>query len=111
MNVYDLLLDQTDGDLLIQNGDLVIGIANQELLNSLLVSHTGEWKQNPDVGINLELYINSNFTSTLLLEQDIKSEMINDGFIVNSINIMFDNFKQVNIAINQGITNWADRKF
>lgn len=103
MEAYDLLLDD-DGDFLIQNGDLVIGPSNEELLNSLFLSHFNEWKNNPSVGINIENYLNGDITQSLILQQNMRTEMVADGFVVQDLKVDSD-LTSINISTN------ADRQF
>lgn len=103
MIAYDLLLDDDD-DFLIINGDLQIGNSNEELLNSLFLSHLNEWKNNPSVGINIENYLNGDITQSLILQQNIRTEMVADGFVVQDLKVDSD-LTSINISTN------ADRQF
>jgi hypothetical protein len=104
MIVYDLLLD-VDGDLLIESGDLVMNDSNQELLNSLMLSHFGEWKLNPGAGLNIESYLNGDITQRLILEQNLRSLMKGDGFVLQDLNISANNLNELEIKSN------ADRSY
>ncbi len=49
---YDILLDE-DGDLLIVNGDFVIGESIDQEVGLILQSNKGEYKEFPTFGLNL----------------------------------------------------------
>ncbi len=52
----DFLLDE-DGDLLIVNGDLVIGDSDATIVEHLMHSFKGEWKESPLTGVEAPLLI------------------------------------------------------
>ena len=54
----DILLN-TDKDIQIENGDLVIGDSFQQEVGLIVQSNQGEWKNEPLVGSNLIELINS----------------------------------------------------
>ncbi len=74
---YDILLDE-DGDLLIVNGDFVIGESIDQEVGLILQSNKGEYKEFPTFGLNLIELINSN-TSEVELNQLLKIELKKDG--------------------------------
>lgn len=77
MPVIDLILD-SDGDLLIQNGDFVIGNSDQQHNYDIIASNTGDWKETPLVGFNPMIYINSRVTSSVL-NQNARIQLQADG--------------------------------
>lgn len=83
----DFLLGN-DGDLLIQDGDFVIGdstIQNQKLL---FVTKKGEWRQNIGVGIGAIDYINDDALADL--SQEIQKQFEADGMRVKKVSVMDD---------------------
>jgi hypothetical protein len=53
----DFLLNE-DGDLDIQNGDLVTGDANQQHISHILTATKGTYKQTPLLGVGISLELN-----------------------------------------------------
>ncbi|MDJ1494150.1 hypothetical protein QNI19_14495 [Cytophagaceae bacterium DM2B3-1] len=49
----DILLDDNN-DLLIQNGDIVIGNCDLQNIQLICLSNTGDWKENPTFGVNIK---------------------------------------------------------
>lgn len=91
MPVLDLLCD-SDGDLLIQNGDFVIGFSDQQHNYDIMASNTGDWKEYPLVGFNKLTYLNSRTTSAVL-NQNARIQLQADGCsnIVTDLKIDADN--------------------
>lgn len=91
MEAIDLLCD-SDGDLLIQNGDFVIGSSDQRHNYDIMASNTGDWKECPLVGFNPMSYINSRVTSAVL-NQNAKIQLQADGCsnIITNLSIDKDN--------------------
>ncbi|MGR3791555.1 hypothetical protein ACUXZJ_11845 [Flavobacterium sp. TN-1] len=48
----DFVLDK-DNDLMFANGDFFVANSDQQHLELILNSQQGEWKENPDLGVNL----------------------------------------------------------
>lgn len=91
MAALDLLCD-SDGDLLIVNGDFVIGKSDQQHNNDIMSSNTGDWKEYVLVGFNAFEKLNSRVTSTVL-NQVAKIQLQADGCsnIVTDLSINSDN--------------------
>lgn len=91
MAAIDLLCDSS-GDLLISNGDFVIGPSDQRHNYDIIASNTGDWKEYPLVGFNPMSYINSRATSTVL-NQNARIQLQADGCsnIVVDLSINADN--------------------
>ena len=73
----DILLDE-NGDLVIANGDFVVGDSIDQEVATLLQLNKGELKEFPILGPDLIKLINSN-TSEVELRQIIKTELKRDG--------------------------------
>lgn len=92
MAAQDFLLDE-NWDLLIENGDLIIGNANQQHIALIVVTGPGHWKENPFLGFNAALYEGSNTNPTEMrtnLSEQLQSDnnvlnqlTVSNGFIVN----------------------------
>lgn len=76
-------LQDTDGDLLIRNGDFVIGDSDKQNIADIIESYPGWWKEFPTVGVGIKDYLNSSGKV-----QELKSRIIlqlqGDGFTVES---------------------------
>ena len=86
----DILLDE-DFDLLIKDGDLVIGDSDEQHKNLLLLCSKGDFKENPDVGVGIESYLESEDPAALIRE--IKQQYSADGMRVNEIKIELGKLK------------------
>jgi hypothetical protein len=87
----DILLDE-DGDLLIKNGDFVIGPSDKQHVKRLLISEPGHIKANLLTGGSLRKQINGVYTQQTqaaikkCLESDgYKPTLTNDGELTVSL--------------------------
>ena len=69
------------GDLLVVNGDLVIGDSSKQQAEILFFSEKGSFKETPDIGVGASSYLESESRSDLLRE--IKVQFDKDGLSVN----------------------------
>ena len=76
----------TDGDLLIVAGDLVMGESTVQHQQLLLTTTKGEWKQNPKVGVGIDNFLNDDSTNDMMNE--INYQFTQDGMKVNSTNMI-----------------------
>ena len=81
----DVLLDE-NSDLKIVNGDLVIGVSDDQHKNLLLLCNKGDFKEHPDACVGIENYLEDEDPAALLRE--IKAQYSADGMNVSSIKIM-----------------------
>jgi len=80
----DILLDK-DGDLLIENGDLVLGPCNDQCIADIVSSNTGNWKESPQIGVNAGKHMRAKSVNNFAdLERDIKVQLAADGRQLNS---------------------------
>ena len=73
----DILLDENN-DLLIQNGDFVVGDSERQEIKMILQAVKNDYKQTPEIGVNLIEYLNSS-GSARALQQIIKLNLRMDG--------------------------------
>lgn len=59
-------LNGPDGNLLIQNGDFVVGPSDEQHNLSIMRANPGDWKEYPLVGFGPYKYLNSRATSSQL---------------------------------------------
>lgn len=78
MKAYDFLTD-IDGDLLIQNGDFVIGESDEQHILDIMQSMPGWFKQFPLVGFNPYQYLNARVSVTDL-NKNAKIQLQADGY-------------------------------
>jgi hypothetical protein len=74
----DILLDAAD-DLLIQNGDLVIGDSGEQEISLLLRSNPGDWRASPLTGFGLLRRMRNEVNRTEF-ERALGAELELDGF-------------------------------
>lgn len=96
----DLLLN-SEGDLLIRNSDLVIGDSDGQNINDILQSVKGDYKRNPQIGLNAISFSNGT-TSNADIKAQTKLQLELDGFRVKDIAI-----EKIDGVIN--ITPYAER--
>lgn len=80
----DILLDMEAFDLAIENGDLVVGRSDEQNQELLLVATKGDFKQHPDVGVDIASFINDDNVQEMLNE--VRRQFTNDGMTVVSVN-------------------------
>lgn len=72
-------------DLVVKNGDLVIGDSDEQHVELLLLSQQGEWKASPLTGCNLMRAKNG--TIDRMLDRHIRIQLEADGFDLEEMNI------------------------
>ncbi|MEQ3500594.1 oxidase [Tenacibaculum sp. SSH1-16] len=89
----DILLDE-NGDLLIVDGDLVIGDAKQQSVETLILANKGEFKEFPLVGFGAINYVKSD-VSEVEFKRDLKVQLEYIGFKNPEIDLSegFENLK------------------
>ncbi len=96
----DFLLD-SDGDLLIQNGDFVVGASDIQHVEDIIESFVGEWKQYPILGVGLMTYLKSQNGAKAITA--IKQQLQSDGYSLSNVKI--DNtINGIKVSFPNGIT-------
>jgi hypothetical protein len=80
----DILLDE-NFDLLIQDGDFVIGDCLNQQINCLLQAVPGSYKQHPTIGVDIDSFILDSNSDEL--NRAIREQFKKDRLSVKSINI------------------------
>jgi hypothetical protein len=81
----------TDEDFDWSSGDFQISESSMEHLNAIMASVTGDYINNPQLGVNLNTYVNSPLgNSTVELQRVISANMKLDGFSVSKLSIKGD---------------------
>lgn len=79
----DILFD-TDGDLLIENGDFSVGESLPQEVEDILISFPGFWKEFPLVGAGVPEWLGSPGNGQKLA-RTITVQLINDGKEVDAL--------------------------
>lgn len=84
----------SDGDLLIANGDFVVGISDEMHIQDTIISDLGWWKENLQDGVGIDKYMKSTGQEQVLA-REIKIQLENDGYTVNNPIVDFSNEKLI----------------
>jgi len=79
MEVFDILLDSDQELVATAGGDFRTGDASNNLIKYIVVSHIGNWKEFPLVGVGIDDYLNLSITR-YEIESKIKSALKADVF-------------------------------
>ncbi|MFJ1492601.1 oxidase [Capnocytophaga canis] len=74
----DILLNEM-GDLLIEDGDFAIGVADEQHVEHIIQAQKGEFKEFPLLGFGIENYLKTN-TEPLAFKRDLKVQLEYDGY-------------------------------
>ncbi len=81
MNTPIDILHDLYGDLLIANGTFVNGDATEHHQRALLMTHKGQWRQHPDVGVGIEDFLDDEGPEDMLRE--IRKQFVRDGMDID----------------------------
>lgn len=84
----DFLLDE-NGDLLIQNGDLVVGPSDNQHIDDIISSFAGFFKENPNLGVGINQDIKSQNGKGIV--NTILQQLQSDGYQVPSVDTKINN--------------------
>lgn len=82
----DILFDPLTGDILIENGELVVDDSTDQHTNDLIVADKGWYKHDPRRGVGVQNYVND-LNNLPGLTTGIRSELLADGQDVESVAI------------------------
>lgn len=83
----DLLLDE-NGDLLIKDGDFVIGESDNQHQLDILLAEKGEFKEFPELGVGIQEMLSDDEFVEFLIEA--KKNLEYDGMDINNIEFTKD---------------------
>lgn len=88
MDATDIMLDD-DKDLLIEGGDFVIDLADEQHIELILLSNKGQWRNSPLTGVGIFQFIGAPFTlkESDSLKQKIMLQLELDGYRKREIEI------------------------
>lgn len=91
----DILLNEV-GDLLIEDGDFSVGIADEQHVEHIIQVQKGEFKEFPLLGFGIENYLKTN-TEPLEFKRDLKVQLEYDGYKNADVELTKDYQLKVNI--------------
>jgi len=77
------ILTSSLGELIIIGGDISVGDATIEHTRDILVSHKGEYKQYPTLGVGIQDFLNDDGVEDMI--RTVRQELVKDGQTVNSL--------------------------
>jgi hypothetical protein len=89
-------LQNSEFDLLIVDGDLSIGLSDEDHIIDIINSNQGDWKEYILCGVGIDNYLNSSGID-IFLEKEIGIQLERDGF--NQINIDFKDNNSFNFSV------------
>lgn len=98
MDVKDFNIDQNN-DLIFLNGDIDIDYSDNQHIQDIVYSFQGYWKQNPTCGVGIQQYLNSAGMQQKI-KNDIKLQLENDNYTVDSISIETDGAIKIDASRN-----------
>lgn len=81
------ILEDADGDELIENGDFAIGPADDFHVRDLLLDSPGDWRQYPQIGMLIDRYRNAPASKKKQFESELREALEIDGYRVKSVNV------------------------
>ncbi len=88
----DLLLDITDFDLLIENGDFRLGDSLYQETKLIMETAPGQWRDNPIIGLDLERWINDEMDINAI-KTALKQQLKLDKKRLKSFSVVGENFQ------------------
>ena len=82
----DILLD-SNFDLKIENGDFVMGDGTDQHQHCLLMAAKGDFKQFPNVGVDVFNYLNDERPEDMMRE--IRLQLTQDGMKINKMELVY----------------------
>lgn len=78
-------MDSETGDILVGKNGVSIGDTSQQNQYLILVSHPGEWKESPLVGVGIGDYVNDNETD--FIRHSIREQFWMDGITIEKMTV------------------------
>jgi hypothetical protein len=98
MPAYEDFLLDADGDLLIQDGDFVIGLSDEDHMQDLIESFVGWWKEFPAVGVGIKQF-QASAGQEQVIERNIKLQLQGDGYDIAIVRVTLTSDSKFNIQI------------
>lgn len=81
------ILEDDNGDELIEDGDFAMGPADELHIRDLLLDSPGDWRQYPQIGLLIDRYRNAPATKKKQFESELREMLEIDGYRVNAVNL------------------------
>jgi hypothetical protein len=98
MPAYEDFLLDADGDLLIQDGDFVISLSDEDHMQDLIESFVGWWKEFPAVGVGIKQF-QASAGQEQVIERNIKLQLQSDGYDIAIVRVTATSDSKFNIQI------------
>lgn len=92
----DILVDDNN-DLLIENGDFVVGDSDIQHIDHIITAQPGEYKETPQIGLGVINYLKSNTTKTKF-KRDLRVQLNFDGYDNPNIDLE-DGFNNLKVEV------------
>lgn len=79
------ILEDENGDELIENGDFAIGESDGLHVRDLLLDAPGDWRQYPQVGMLIARFRNASSVQKPQFESELRATLTADGYKVKSV--------------------------
>lgn len=89
-------LQNSDNDILIKDGDFVIGASDEDHIVDIVNSNPGDWKEYIFCGVGIDSYLNSS-GAQLQLKKQILLQLAQDGY--SSITVNFTDSNSSNFDV------------
>jgi hypothetical protein len=83
-------LSDSNGELIVRNGKLLIGPADEQYIKEIIYSNQGEYLHHPTVGVGIRKFLGGPTTQTVILETLIRTQLKKDGYAQVDINVNGD---------------------
>ena len=95
--ITDILLDD-DKDLIIKDGDFVVGDSIKQHQEILLMSDKGNIRQSPAIGVGVMSFFDDEDTDGLIRE--VRKQFVRDGMTVKTLNVGSDGIINIKAPYN-----------
>ncbi len=85
--MQDILLDENYDLSITPTGDFAVGFSDEQHIDLILESGKGDWRQNPQVGVNIRQLLAEDQTPTFL-KHEIQKQLEVDGARVERIDFL-----------------------
>lgn len=100
MQVFDYIDLATTGDILIQNGDFVIGESTAQHMQDLLIADKGQYRLHPEVGVGIDQFINADFYADEIAAA-IQDDYTYDGLRISKLIVHSGQDVSINASYNE----------
>lgn len=84
-----ILIDTESGDLLVENGNVIVGDTDSQIAEGVLVAMRGEWKECPLIGGEVKMMLGGR--PDVMWSGQVKKMLAACGLDVKKVNVSDDN--------------------